>query len=68
MRVVEPLVVEGVEVLGCEVDEDHRRGTCRDSCGTEPSDELTVDVISKQPSSLSRGQYKLGKKLRHRLL
>src|SRR5512135_451859 len=59
MRVVEPRVVEGVNVLRREVDEDHRRESCRDSRGPGQATSLRWTQPHEQPSNLSRGQYSI---------
>src|SRR5687768_11062080 len=58
MGMMESLVVEGLDLLGCEVDVDHRRGPHGASWGNASCDELTACTSPIQSSSLGREQYK----------
>ena len=58
MGVMEPFVVQGVDLLGREVDVDHRRRPSGTSWRTESGDELTTRVTPGQPSTFSREEYK----------
>ena len=51
---MEPFVVQGVDLLGGEVDVDHRRRPSGTSWSTESGDELTIRVTQGQPSTFSR--------------
>jgi hypothetical protein len=57
MRVVEPLEVEGVNVLGREVDGDHRRRPARVSWGVGSVGEVTDGENYRQSSTLGREEY-----------
>lgn len=58
--VVEPLVVEGVDVLRGEVDGDHRRRPDWGSIDDRLGGELTSDLPSGQHASFSREEYNNG--------
>src|SRR5512147_281220 len=56
--VMEPLVVQGVDLLGCEVDVHHRREPGGTSWNAKSGDELTTCITPRQPSTFSREEYR----------
>src|SRR4051794_16848298 len=54
---MEAFVAEGVDLLGGEVDVDHRRRPGRSIRDAESGDELTAYVTPRQSSTLSREEY-----------